>query len=305
MKKILLVFIIACCAIVLNAQYIIKGKILDISSGKGVPFAIVQFEGFNVGCISDSIGNFVLNNIKNQTDSLLFSCLGYESMRISISDKNYLGQSLQVELKPKLYEIKEVVIKPSNKSFWLGEKKPTYHHYYVPLLYSQQQTRYFKTQQSSSFIKSFWFYLSKTCGLSPKVRICIYDADTIKHLPKDDILRTNLIIGNIKVGWNKVDLSKFSLPIPSTGFFIGLESVAEKSDCCKRKNFEDQYIVSYESMVIGCSKKPSISASKQTFFADYETIGELKPKMMEKPGWMRTNTPNHGFNLLYKVEIAY
>lgn len=300
MRKIQLIFIILCYTSIIKAQFNIQGRVIDSSNGKGIEFAIVQKEDTNVGCISDSSGSFALNNLKYQPDSLLFSCIGYESKKLYLKQID-ISKPLQITLKPKVFELKEVIIKPLNKSLWIGDKGHT--NKGVPLYYASQETRYFKSEYSPSYIKSFWFYLNETCGNNQKVRICIYNADTIANFPMEDILQTNLIKNNLKKGWNKIDLSNLKISVPTNGFFIGLESIAAKDDCCKVKSHEDQRIITYHSLVIGCGKEPTVCAKKSLFFADYEINGELQSRKMSND-WHNFG-PLKGFDLLYRVEIMY
>jgi hypothetical protein len=300
MKKVKSVIAIIFFANILNAQYNIKGRIIDESNGKGIEFATIQKEGTNVGCISDSAGNFSLHDLRIQPDSLLFSCIGYEGKRVKIKYID-LTKPLFIALKPTSFELKEVIIKPLNKSLWIGDKKHS-GRYIVSLYYTSQETRYFKAPIIPSSIKSFSFYLNEICGINQKVRICIYNADSVKKTPMDDILQANVIINDLKKGWNKVDLSKFNIAVPLSGFFIGLESVSDKNNCCKANRYFDKRIITYHSMVIGCVKTPTIRARKSLFFADYEIQGELRSQKMPDDGWQIDT--GRGFDLLYRVELS-
>ena len=64
----------------------IMGKVTDSISGEAIPFANIYFKGTTIGVTSDFDGEFSIET-KNSTDTLIASCMGYNSQEIKI-DKN-------------------------------------------------------------------------------------------------------------------------------------------------------------------------------------------------------------------------
>jgi len=95
-------------SIVTNAQ-VIKGKIVDATTGNPIPNASVYLNRSSKGTISNTQGEFVLYTDETKK-SLIVSYVGYQSDTIL----NYNNKLLNIKLKPRTNELKEVVIGVSN-----------------------------------------------------------------------------------------------------------------------------------------------------------------------------------------------
>lgn len=89
----------------LQAQAI-KGRITDAATGNPLERVSVYLDGTSQGTLSDSEGNFTLNNVLQTKAPLVVSYLGYQSQTI----KNYEDKSLNLALKRKVIQLKEVTI---------------------------------------------------------------------------------------------------------------------------------------------------------------------------------------------------
>jgi hypothetical protein len=91
----------------------IKGHVMDKSSNKPIEFANVSISTINKGTTTDSLGNFILNNVPIGTYNILFSTLGYEPFTMNevlvISAKEPF---LNVQLKENTTLLNEIVVKP-------------------------------------------------------------------------------------------------------------------------------------------------------------------------------------------------
>jgi hypothetical protein len=104
-KILLMLFICASCSGI-HAQ-MIKGSISDKSTGKAIPYATIYFSGTTIGTASDEQGYFELKLPKDLTKPLTISSVGYYSLTMN----SYLmDEPIFVQLQPKTYELKEVVI---------------------------------------------------------------------------------------------------------------------------------------------------------------------------------------------------
>lgn len=86
---------------------VLSGKIIDDSLGYAIPSVHLWNESTRMGGISNDSGEFSIH-VRNQ-DTLVFSAIGYFSHVIVVSTT--LGRNIVVRLKPKKYEIGELVIR--------------------------------------------------------------------------------------------------------------------------------------------------------------------------------------------------
>ena len=106
MKGFLSGFIFFSSVLLVNGQ-IIKGTIINKQTKEKVMFATIYFSGTFTGTHSDQNGNFTLNITKYASRPLTVSALGYYSETLNDFQ---VGKPLIISLKPKVFEIKEVVI---------------------------------------------------------------------------------------------------------------------------------------------------------------------------------------------------
>lgn len=87
----------------------LKGKVIESSTGKPVPFAGIYLYKTTIGTISDSLGSFSLNIPKGRiNDTLIVSSIGYSRFRQKISDYKNL-KKIEIYLNDSIYLLEEVV----------------------------------------------------------------------------------------------------------------------------------------------------------------------------------------------------
>ncbi len=87
---------------------VLKGIIVDDSLGIELPFAHLWNERTRMGAISNESGEFIIR--AESQDTLVFSALGYKRDSLVVADST-LHDIIMVRLKPKKYEIAEVVVR--------------------------------------------------------------------------------------------------------------------------------------------------------------------------------------------------
>lgn len=105
-KKCLFVFLFFSLNILAYNQ-VIKGTISDSENHTKINFAYIYFNGTFVGTNSDKEGNFELDISRYPSMPLTISALGYYSVTLTVVSSS---KPLIIFMKPKLYELKEVVI---------------------------------------------------------------------------------------------------------------------------------------------------------------------------------------------------
>jgi len=104
-----------------NSQKII-GKIVNANTGFVIELATVYSSSTSQGTVSNNEGIFEYNsNLAHATDSLVISCIGYESIKLSLN--TFLNSKDNVfRLVPVVYMLDPVVIKPFPKAEEIIEK---------------------------------------------------------------------------------------------------------------------------------------------------------------------------------------
>ncbi|MDP1622479.1 MAG: DUF5686 family protein [Bacteroidales bacterium] len=99
---------------------IVKGKITDAVTGESLPVVAVVFVKTTTGTTSDTNGYYYLTG-KNTSNTVQFSCLGYESLEMPVLTGK--SQTIDIQLKPQSQQLNELVIK-SKKSRYRNKNNP-------------------------------------------------------------------------------------------------------------------------------------------------------------------------------------
>ena len=95
--------------------WMLKGRITDAVTGKGIPHASVVSRLSKTAASSDSLGNFILN-LKAGEQLVSFSSVGYFSKNQNIAYQDVLSD-FQISLSPEIRQLLELTVK---------EKAPDY-----------------------------------------------------------------------------------------------------------------------------------------------------------------------------------
>lgn len=78
----------------------LKSKVVDAKGGQGIAFVNIGIPGKNLGTVSDERGHFSLPISDNMLDdTLLFSCIGYEPLRMPVRTLRDLPMPVVMQLK--------------------------------------------------------------------------------------------------------------------------------------------------------------------------------------------------------------
>ena len=110
MRQLIFLLFALFAAINLRAQTV-SGTVYDAQTRETIPFCtIVLGSKTTNGTIASVNGDYIINNAQ-QFDTIVFSAVGYERKAFSAAQ---LMQDATVMLKPRVYQIDEVVVKPIN-----------------------------------------------------------------------------------------------------------------------------------------------------------------------------------------------
>ena len=89
---------------------IVKGKVMDIHTGKPLPNANVVLLGTQRGAATDLNGEFVIDRIAVGEYQLKVTYIGYEAMTKTISVQSNEGASVQFDLREDFFQTQQVVV---------------------------------------------------------------------------------------------------------------------------------------------------------------------------------------------------
>ncbi|WP_320054488.1 hypothetical protein [uncultured Acetobacteroides sp.] len=222
---VLITAILAACSSAVNAQPV-KCRACDCKTVKGVPYASIASKDGRRGCSADSAGFF----FASLTDTVRITSIGYKSKNTAISTISPNANGLRVVcLDEELAQTDEVVIngRKSGKrdliklaSYSKKREKGVLHGQPG----CQLAVRMVNTQNRAGLIEeiSFKFEMENKKQLA-NLRLRVYNVNMRdKNLPGNDLLLDNVIL-TPKNGWVSVNVSKYSIPFPKNGAYIGLE----------------------------------------------------------------------------------
>jgi hypothetical protein len=228
----------------------IKGVVKDSVSNQPIPFVNIGVQNENIGVSSEENGEFLIP-IRDKNKKLIFTAIGYEKKIVS---SNFVQT---VVLKPKEYELKEVVIvaKFGTKRIEIGETEspirqafengPKIDTKFFPYNISYKKTKFIQ--------KVVLLTDSKIDNAS--IKIHFYKVDN-QGFPAEEMMQKDFIV-SIKQGVNKhfFDISDYNLTIPKTGIFIGFEKLiiaknkVEKTILDQNTN-ETKTIITYAPLIL-------------------------------------------------------
>jgi hypothetical protein len=199
----------------------IQITVIDSSTGHVIPFCEIVYN--NQGTITNDDGSLILH-FKKLPDSIMVYNLAYQRkvFKLKKHQREYL-----IKMRPKTFFIPEVEIlakemKLIKKGIYKNKDFSTvnYSRGHLFALYIDNK------RNRKGILKELQFYLCKGQTKNPTntFRVHIYTVDSITKGPKDELLPEN-IFANAKKGdeWVVVDISKYNIDYPTSGFFIGFE----------------------------------------------------------------------------------
>jgi hypothetical protein len=112
--------ILSCLILITTAVYAqrtIRGRVTSAANGKSVPGSSVFLSNTSIGTVSDSSGNFELNNLPYGRYDLVISSIGYETQVANFTTEQ-LPLELKIEMKIKVRDLENVTVEPSVEEGW-------------------------------------------------------------------------------------------------------------------------------------------------------------------------------------------
>jgi hypothetical protein len=101
----------------LFSQVIIKGKITDAATGRGLQSVSVFINNSSIGTTTNERGDFTITSPSSQRFDIVTSLIGYETINTSISPEN-ASQFFQIKLTQKSAELEQIIVQSYEKDGW-------------------------------------------------------------------------------------------------------------------------------------------------------------------------------------------
>lgn len=220
-KRFLVVFFLMSLPIIAQT----KGVVKDSISGKPIPYVNIWVENENIGTTAEENGEFSIHS-QEANKTLVFSALGYEKKRISIS------KAASVFLKPIAFQLDEIVISKRYETrtveigdtgsdiFQAFDNGPRIDTKFFPYLPSYKRTKYIKqvviatdSRIDEAFFKIHFYRVAPN------------------GFPGEELLSKDFVVSvNKGLKETKFNVTKFNLRMPKNGIFVGFEKlIVEKN----------------------------------------------------------------------------
>ena len=111
MKRLLLM-LLCCLPLLIQAETIIVGTVIDQLTGQPIQNANVYYKNTNIGCATNEEGLFMVRCDLQKKSTLIVSALGYKNRKFTIEPEQYAG--LQVELEEQTMILGDVIATPND-----------------------------------------------------------------------------------------------------------------------------------------------------------------------------------------------
>ena len=219
-----------------SGQVTLQGSVKDESTNKVIPYVNIGLLGEDIGTVSNHEGDFELEIPKSKMDTrLILSSIGYETLELIPSQLDLGNQPHSILLKPKAYNLEEVVVtKSALKSKILGVKTTKTNvqsGFTSNKLGCEAAIRMKVKRKEKVLLDKFKFMVADNKCDSLFFRLNIYDVH--KGKPGKNITPENILITtDIEQGIVEVDLTPYEIWLEDD-FFMGLEWIR---DFCEGKD---------------------------------------------------------------------
>ena len=205
----------------------LSGRVVDATTNKSIPYANLGIAGKTLGTVATASGDFSFTVKDGQlasTDRLVASCVGYESMAVSLGAGKL--EALRLELKPQVVEIAEVkvqagkprkkVLGKNNRAFFTHYNFYTVHDTAAHDRLGREVGNIIKLNKAC-YVNDFNIYVGWSEFASIKFRLNIYDV--VDDLPGKSLLQQDVIfeVKGENPGWVQVDLRKYNVLLEGHG----------------------------------------------------------------------------------------
>jgi hypothetical protein len=203
-------------------------QVIDGLTSQPIPYVHVNLVGLNEGIITNYDGYFDLDSIFLDKDSIVLSCIGYESRSYSLHN---LKPSSEITLLPQLQQIAEVQIATKKSKYKLQRmgisKKPKtkFFDYSVTAQNGTIRAVYIPNEHSTlGILKSANVFITDNGFPDAHFRLHIYSVSPLDIEPDKELTSSNIIASGTNGNeWLQIDLKDQRILVPENGCFVGIE----------------------------------------------------------------------------------
>ncbi len=230
MRLLFILFFVPCTSL---CQINIKGKIVD-SKKNGLPLTnIVCINKYNVGTITNEMGEFELQNISD-TDTLKITNIAFIPLIISVN--NFINGS-QIILIDRIKTLDSVIV--TNLNFYKSKLKLGFDKFSTRGTFklapgSQLAIFIENPTKREGWIKNVVFKAKDLGKCKNDFRIRFLEIDEVTLQPSYDLNKQNIIIASKSLKKkNVIDVSNYKISMPATGVFVVVEWLTPNINCDK------------------------------------------------------------------------
>ncbi len=204
----------------------ISGKLIN-KDNDAVPYASVYLANKYVGVMSNSEGEFSIpKSLILNDDTLVISCLGYETLKFDIQDLTVLlnENNNKILLNNRTIELTEVVVMPSeNNIINYGFDKLRSANVMISGKTGSRLAVFIENEDAKvGIIKSVNIKLKRFKDENIKLRIHFY-TKTDNGFELNNLIKENIFISDFSKKKTEVDVTKYNIPFLEEGVYIGIE----------------------------------------------------------------------------------
>jgi hypothetical protein len=218
--------------------------VVDKDSNAGIPYVTIGLSLENTGVNADETGRFqLLSNGKFENDTLVISCVGYESKRIPISSLQ--DASIQIELKRSTNALHEVIVAAKTKPTYLRLNEPgsctDCHEFQATEINWCQLSQLIRSPISNQIVSSVTFCTTGDRYPSEKAlfRVRFYAVDSVLKSPSYDLCNRLIEVDATHRRNVTVDLDEYNIVIRDSAFFVGIEWLKTPQMMADKKLYVD------------------------------------------------------------------
>lgn len=219
------------------SQTVIRGKVLDQQTHQPLVYTNIGIRGTPIGTLSNADGTFMLLiNEHHERDSVFFSALGYARQSVSIASllkQTTVYLTEQIILLPSIHV---VALKTPSKPTELGNQHINTGWIENDSLYAGGAIalRINVAEQDVElpyYLTKARLRIWKNTFPAFKVRVRLYDVDSLTGLPKNDLLHQSLVLtSTIRQGWLELDLEPYVIMLSQRQLFLAFEWIVSDDD---------------------------------------------------------------------------
>lgn len=203
-------------------------QITDSITAAPVPYARIRLAGSNEGTITDYDGYFDPYAVFKANDSILISCIGYETKGYRLKNNT---SSNRITLLPVSQQLEEVTIQQKKGKFVrkvLGitkDPKTMFFDHNITANNGTIRAFYIPNEYSiPGILKNVQVYITDKGYPDAHFRVHIYNVSPLEIKPDTELTTSNRIAsGTTGNEWLQIDLSSERIVIPENGCFVGIE----------------------------------------------------------------------------------